>query len=148
MQQVTFRSIPRQSCIRIINVPNRFRTFHLDEGLGFWKLCASYYQDSTRCILPNCQRQLWSPILPSRRYSRTKLHGSKSPKDKNIELTPQKKNKISYFYNVSACTCYRVLVGKREGMRVVDGRIILKWIFREVGWRGTNWMCLTQDRDR
>jgi hypothetical protein len=31
----------------------------------------------------------------------------------------------------------------------VDGRIILKWVFREVGWRGgINGIDLAQDRDR
>jgi hypothetical protein len=34
---------------------------------------------------------------------------------------------------------YRVLVGKREGKRGVDGRIILRWILRQYGlevWTG------------
>jgi len=43
---------------------------------------------------------------------------------------------------------YRVLVGKPEGKNhlgdpVVEGRIILKWIFRkwDVGvWTGSNWL--------
>ena len=40
---------------------------------------------------------------------------------------------------------YRVLVGKPEGKRVpgVDGRIILRWIFRkwDVGvWTGSIWL--------
>ena len=43
---------------------------------------------------------------------------------------------------------YRVLVGKPEGMRPleepdVDGRIILRWIFRkwDVGaWTGSSWL--------
>jgi len=30
----------------------------------------------------------------------------------------------------------------------VDGRIILKWIFREVGCGGVGWIELAQDRDR
>ena len=42
---------------------------------------------------------------------------------------------------------YRILVGKHEGKRplrrpCVDGRIIIKWIFRkwDVGaWTGSNW---------
>jgi hypothetical protein len=39
---------------------------------------------------------------------------------------------------------YRVLMGKREGKRSlrVDGRIILRWIFRkwDVGvWTGSSW---------
>jgi len=45
---------------------------------------------------------------------------------------------------------YRVLVGKPEGMRPlgrtsVDGKIILRWIFRN--WDGDmEWIELTQDR--
>jgi len=30
----------------------------------------------------------------------------------------------------------------------VDGRIILDWIFREIGWEGMNWVHLSQDRDQ
>jgi hypothetical protein len=30
----------------------------------------------------------------------------------------------------------------------VDGWIILKWIFKKVGWVGTDWIDLAQDRDR
>ena len=30
----------------------------------------------------------------------------------------------------------------------VDGRIILRWIFKEVGCKGMDWIDLTQDRDR
>jgi hypothetical protein len=30
----------------------------------------------------------------------------------------------------------------------VDGRVILKWIFKEVGWVGMDWIELVQDRDR
>jgi hypothetical protein len=30
----------------------------------------------------------------------------------------------------------------------VDGRIIIRWIFKEVGWRGMDWIHLAQDRDR
>jgi hypothetical protein len=48
---------------------------------------------------------------------------------------------------------HRVLVGKPEGKRPlgdpdVDGRIILRWIFRK--WEGGygDWMELSQDRDR
>jgi len=48
---------------------------------------------------------------------------------------------------------YRVLVGKPNGKRPlgrpgVDGRIILRWIFREVGCRGVDWIELAQDKDR
>ena len=31
---------------------------------------------------------------------------------------------------------------------VVDGRIVLIWIFREVGCRGMDWIELAKDRDR
>ena len=48
---------------------------------------------------------------------------------------------------------HRVLVGKPEGKnhwgdQDVDGRIILRWIFRK--WEGVcgDWMELAQDRDR
>ena len=47
---------------------------------------------------------------------------------------------------------YTVLVGKHEGKRPlgdpdVDGRIILRWIFRK--WEGLwDWMKLAQDRER
>jgi hypothetical protein len=30
----------------------------------------------------------------------------------------------------------------------VDGRIILKWIFWKLDWRGMNWIDLAEDRDR
>jgi hypothetical protein len=30
----------------------------------------------------------------------------------------------------------------------VNGRIILRWIFKEVGCKGMDWIDLTQDRDR
>ena len=30
----------------------------------------------------------------------------------------------------------------------VDGRIILKWIFQEMGFGGTDWIELARDRDR
>jgi len=48
---------------------------------------------------------------------------------------------------------YGVLVGKPEGKRPlrrpgVDGRIMLRWIFREVGCRGMDWIELAQDKDR
>jgi hypothetical protein len=47
---------------------------------------------------------------------------------------------------------YRILVGRPEGSHHlgdpgVDGRIILKWIFKK--WDGgMDWIELTQDRDR
>jgi hypothetical protein len=46
---------------------------------------------------------------------------------------------------------YRILVGRPEGRPFgdpgIDGRIILKWIFKK--WDGgMNWMELAQDRDR
>jgi hypothetical protein len=48
---------------------------------------------------------------------------------------------------------YRVLVEKPERKRPlgrpgVNGRIILTWIFQEMVCGGTEWMELTQDRDR
>jgi hypothetical protein len=30
----------------------------------------------------------------------------------------------------------------------VHGKILLKWIFKEVGWGGMDWIDVTQDRDR
>jgi len=30
----------------------------------------------------------------------------------------------------------------------VDERMILKWIFQDVGWKGMDWIDLAQDRDR
>jgi hypothetical protein len=47
---------------------------------------------------------------------------------------------------------YRILVGRPEGRhhlgdRGIDGRIILKWIFKN--WNGRmDWIELAQDRDR
>ena len=48
---------------------------------------------------------------------------------------------------------YRVLVGNlREGDHLgdpgVDGRIILRWIFRKYDVGGMDWIEVTQDRDR
>ena len=43
---------------------------------------------------------------------------------------------------------YRVLVGKPEEYPGLDGRIILKWIFRKLNVGGMDWMGLAQDRDR
>jgi hypothetical protein len=48
---------------------------------------------------------------------------------------------------------YRVLVGKPEGKRLLerprrrweDG---IKMAFREIGWRGVEWIHVAQDRDR
>jgi hypothetical protein len=48
---------------------------------------------------------------------------------------------------------YRALVGKPEGRRPL-GRPRHRWednikmTFREVGWRGMDWINLAQDRDR
>jgi hypothetical protein len=42
---------------------------------------------------------------------------------------------------------HRVLVGKPEGKKDIDGRIILRWIFRKLEG-GTGWRELAQDRDR
>jgi hypothetical protein len=42
---------------------------------------------------------------------------------------------------------FRILVGRPEGRPGVDGRIILKWIFKK--WdRGMDWIELAQARDR
>jgi hypothetical protein len=30
----------------------------------------------------------------------------------------------------------------------VDGKIILKWIFKKWGWEGMDWIDMAQDRDR
>jgi len=48
---------------------------------------------------------------------------------------------------------YRVLVGKPEGRDHlgdpdVDGRIILRWVFRKWDVWGMDWIELAQDRDR
>ena len=48
---------------------------------------------------------------------------------------------------------YRVLMGKPEGKRPfgdpgVDGRIILRWIFRKWDVGDVDWIELAQDRDR
>jgi len=45
---------------------------------------------------------------------------------------------------------YRVLMGKPEGKRPpsVDGRIILRCIFRKWDVRAMNWIELSLDRDR
>jgi hypothetical protein len=47
---------------------------------------------------------------------------------------------------------HRVLVGKPEGKRHwgdpdIDGRIILRWVFRKLKGVGGDWMELAQDRD-
>jgi hypothetical protein len=47
---------------------------------------------------------------------------------------------------------YSILVGKPEGKRAlgrpgVDGKIILEWVFREVGWERVDWIHLAQDKD-
>jgi hypothetical protein len=45
---------------------------------------------------------------------------------------------------------YRVLVGKPEGKnweeQDVGGWTILKWILREIGWNGVDWIEMAQDR--
>ena len=48
---------------------------------------------------------------------------------------------------------YRVWMGNMTesnhlGDEGIEGRIILRWIFREVGCRGMDWIELAQDRDR
>jgi hypothetical protein len=30
----------------------------------------------------------------------------------------------------------------------LNERIILKWIFKEVGWEGVNWIYMAQDMDK
>jgi hypothetical protein len=30
----------------------------------------------------------------------------------------------------------------------VDGKIILEWILREIGWEGSDWMHMAQDTDQ
>jgi hypothetical protein len=44
---------------------------------------------------------------------------------------------------------YRILVGKPEGKRPL-GRPRRRWVdnLREVGWDGSDWIDLAQDRDR
>jgi hypothetical protein len=46
---------------------------------------------------------------------------------------------------------YRDLVGKPKRKRPLEdldvgGRITLKWILREIGWGGMDWIDLAQDR--
>jgi hypothetical protein len=48
---------------------------------------------------------------------------------------------------------FRISIGNPEGRdhsedQGVDGMIILKWIFSEIGFGGLNWIHLTQNRDR
>jgi hypothetical protein len=47
---------------------------------------------------------------------------------------------------------YRILVGKPKGKgplgRPRRDRIILKWILREMGWGGMDWIDLAQVRDQ
>jgi hypothetical protein len=48
---------------------------------------------------------------------------------------------------------YRILVGTPKGRNHledpgVDGRIILKWIFKKWAWGGMDWIDMAQDRDR
>jgi hypothetical protein len=31
---------------------------------------------------------------------------------------------------------------------IVDGKVILEGIFREIGWEGVDWMYLIEDRDQ
>jgi hypothetical protein len=48
---------------------------------------------------------------------------------------------------------YRILVGKQEGRRPL-GRPKCRWVdnfkmdLREIGWDGTNWFDLAQDREQ
>jgi hypothetical protein len=47
---------------------------------------------------------------------------------------------------------YKILVGKPQGKRPL-GRLRCRWVdtikinFREIGWGGTDWIDLAQDRD-
>jgi hypothetical protein len=48
---------------------------------------------------------------------------------------------------------YRILVGKPEGKDhwedlYIGEKIILKCIFREIGWGGVDWIDLAEDRDQ
>jgi hypothetical protein len=47
---------------------------------------------------------------------------------------------------------YRILVGKPGGKRPLGrqrhGWTTLKWIIREIGWGGMDWINLAQDRDQ
>jgi hypothetical protein len=48
---------------------------------------------------------------------------------------------------------HRNVVGKFEGKVQIgkkirlEGRIILKWVLRDIGWEETEWFNLPQDRD-
>jgi hypothetical protein len=42
---------------------------------------------------------------------------------------------------------YRILVGKQEGKRPL-GRPKRRWVDREIGWDGMDWIDLAQDRDQ
>jgi hypothetical protein len=44
-------------------------------------------------------------------------------------------------------TAYTILVGKPEGNRPL-GRPRRRWILREIGWDGVDWIDVAQDRDR
>jgi hypothetical protein len=45
---------------------------------------------------------------------------------------------------------YRVLVGKPEGKKPpdIDGRIMLRWVFRKWDGGSKDWIDLVQDRER
>ena len=42
---------------------------------------------------------------------------------------------------------YDLFALKTKFLARVDGRIILRWIFKEVGWKGMDWIDLAQNRD-
>jgi hypothetical protein len=42
---------------------------------------------------------------------------------------------------------YRILVGKLEGRRPL-GRPRRRWVLREIGWDGVDWIDLAKDRDQ
>jgi hypothetical protein len=67
---------------------------------------------------------------------------------------------LSPFYNIQTDsrmgekrTAYRILVGKREGRRLL-GRQRRKWVnnikmdLREIGWNGVDWIDMAQNRDQ
>jgi hypothetical protein len=43
---------------------------------------------------------------------------------------------------------YRILVGNPEGKRPLSWWIILKFILKEIGWGGMDWIDVVQDRDQ
>jgi hypothetical protein len=59
----------------------------------------------------------------------------------------------AYSTNGENRNAYRILVGKPEGKRPLSdqdegGWIILKWILRDMGWGGVDWIDVAQDREK